>query len=366
MSDSSAHQNRITFCITELDVGGAEKALVRIAIGLKSLGWQVRVISLRDKGPMAEPLEADNIPVTSLNCGGFFDLRIFGRLRDELQRSPTDVLYCFLHQANLCGRMVAKSTNVRVVLSGIRVADRRLSVRIPERLTQGKVDHYVAVSDSVAKFHAELCGISESKISAIPNGVDLPSADRLKPDQTVEKHRLLFVGRLTPQKNPMCLLDAFCRLPNELQTNTELLFVGDGPLRAEMQRFIRNRQLENGIQLLGQRDDVSSLMQQAALLVLPSRWEGLPNVVLEAMANGLPVVATAVDGTRDVVTDGRNGWLVSANEPDLLAEAIRKALENPDERSKIAEAARTFVEQNYSWTDSVKKHDELLRSLLAK
>lgn len=339
--------------------------MVRIAIGLQNRGWNVRVISLRNKGPLTGRLDAAGIPVDALDCGGFSDIRTFFRLRAELRRQPADVLFCFLHQANIYGRLAARSAGISLVLSGIRVVDRRLSVVIPERVTRCCVDHYVAVSKSVGKTHARLCSIPEQKMTAVPNGVDLSDQPPVR-DFSENHFRLLFVGRLTEQKDPDCLLQAFCRLPDSLKEVTSLTFAGDGPLRHQLEQFTVRHHLTQKVSFLGHRDDIGELMQQATLLVLPSRWEGMPNVVLEAIAQDLPVVATNVDGTCDVIENGRHGWLVPPRDPDQLAQEIAAALKSPQNRQQIAQNARKRVQEEFSWEIAVEKYDSLLSSLLVR
>lgn len=207
---------RLTMVITELDVGGAEKAFVRVAIGLKNLGWDVQVVSLRDAGPLATLLEAANIEVSPLQVGGLLDIRAVWRLRRELLRRPTDVLLTFLHQANLVGRIAGRLAGVgsRRIVCGIRVADRRLIVRLPERVTKSLVDRYVAVSQSVGDLHWNLCQIASDRMVTIPNGVDLEAIDAAVPATPGEMgcgpddKIILCVGRLSG-KAPLDALEAF-------------------------------------------------------------------------------------------------------------------------------------------------------------
>ncbi|MEJ7591486.1 MAG: glycosyltransferase [Planctomycetaceae bacterium] len=173
--------NRLTMAINELDIGGAERAFVRIAIGLKSLGWIVRVISLRDAGPLAEPLLEAGISVEALHCVGAADFRAVRRLQLALQKNPPSVLLTFLHQANIVGRLAAKRSGVKTVVCGVRVADRRWAMRIPEWLTKRHVTHYVAVSRTVAQVHRDLCGIAPKCVDTIYNGVDLEMIDAAVP-----------------------------------------------------------------------------------------------------------------------------------------------------------------------------------------
>lgn len=360
----------LTMCITELDVGGAEKAFVRVAAGLQSLGWRIRVISLRDAGPLAEPLRAAGISVTALQCGGFSDIRCYVRLKRELRRELPDVLLCFLHQANIYGRLAARASQVPKMVSGIRVADRRRTVALTDRMTRCCSDHYIAVSQHVAELHANLCGIPLDRMTSIPNGVDLPAQDSLSgadgdSDAIADaNHRILFVGRLCQQKNPELLLSAWRRLPESLRQTAELWLVGDGPLRESVQRMAAQDAFADRIRLTGPRDDIPELMQSASLLVLPSRWEGMPNVVLEAMAASLPVVATNVDGTQELLKDGESGWLVGTEDAEALASAIVAALSQPDERRRRARNARDVAATRFTWSGVVQQYDAVLRAIV--
>jgi glycosyltransferase involved in cell wall biosynthesis len=358
----------VTFCTTELDIGGAEKAMVRIAIGLQDTGWRVRVISLRDAGAMAEPLQSAGIPVTALDCGGFADVRAVWRLCREFRRHPTDIVQCFLHQANIYGRLAARICGLfsrwrPLIVSGIRVADRRTWVVLTDRLTRFCSDHYVAVSEHVAATHAALCRLKASAFSVIPNGVDVPAELLEAPGP--EPHVLLAVGRLTTQKAPFDLLEAYRLLPDDLRSHCQLKFVGDGPLALSLQQAIDEKQLSDSVHLFGHCHDVSQLMRESTVLVLPSRWEGMPNVVLEAMASALPVIATAVDGTLELIDDGRTGWLVPAGSPHVLAERIVAVLGDSEARKTVANNAQVLALKNFKWQTAINRYDQLLHDLLA-
>lgn len=352
---------KILGCITELDIGGAEKAFVRILIGLQAKGWDVHAVSLRDAGPLSDDLRAAKIPVDALGCGGIADVRAFWRLKRLVQSSSPDVVMSFLHQANFYARLAASACSEAAVVSGIRVADRRKSIILPDRWTSGKVDKYVGVSREVMRQHREWCGVADDCCGWIPNGVDIPAAIDEK-QRTVD--RLLFVGRLTPQKSPETLLNAFSTV-NQQGMSLTLQMVGTGPLRSELEHLVRNLRLGSAVQFLGHRSDVSALMQQATALVLPSEWEGMPNVVLEAMANGLPVIASDVDGIRDVVVDGKTGVLVPAGDSNAMAQAIAKLVDDPELRRRLAKAAAMEVANKYDWDMVVCQYDQLLRELVA-
>ena len=363
MNDTSNKTRTVTFCINELDVGGAEKALVRVAIGLKELGWGVRVISLRDAGVLSANLIAAEIPVTALNCGGFADLRCYFRLVAELKRHPSDVVCSFLHQANVYGRLAGKRAKIPVVISGVRVADRRRWVMWTDWLTGRCVDHYVAVGRNVAEIHGQLCGISEDRITAISNGVDLVAAELLKQVERSE-NEILFVGRLTEQKAPLNLLAAFSKLPGQIRQQTKLTFVGDGTQKDALKAAITDLGLQSSVRVAGHLTNVAEQMQRATLLVLPSLWEGMPNVVLEAMANGLPVLATAVDSTNELIVHNQNGWLVPPGDIAALTAELAVALDSHQLRSEFSESSQVLVSERFSWQSVIAAYDALFRSLL--
>jgi starch synthase (maltosyl-transferring) len=361
---------KATFCITELDVGGAEKALVRIVTGLAQMGWDIDVVSLRDLGPLAQDLETHRIPVKALGCGGILDLRAIVRLYRHLRQRKPSIVVGFLHQANLVSRIAARFAGVGRVVSGIRVADRRRVVIWPDAFTKRLVDHYVAVSQSVADCHAALCGIDSSRISAITNGVDpWPESAfglRSAAADSGPRHSILFVGRLVEQKAPLDLIDAFCRLPESLQRVTEVHLLGDGPLRPALEAKIRQKGLSESVRLHGRVDDVHEFLRRTDLFVLPSRWEGLPNALLEAMAAGVTVVATAVDGVQEIIEDGVTGWLVPADNSERLALAIEQALNSAEDRMRLADNAQHIVSERFTWGQTVTQFDQLLRRLIAR
>ncbi|MCA9008333.1 MAG: glycosyltransferase [Planctomycetaceae bacterium] len=376
---SGSVSNQLTMVITELDVGGAERAFVRIAIGLKSLGWNVRVISLWDAGQMADPLRQAGIAVEALGCHGAYDIRAVGRLQRALQANPPAALLTFLHQANIAGRIAAKRVGIRTVVCGVRVADRRLSVRWPELLTKKYVTHYVAVSHAVAKAHQELCHIDPRHFSVIYNGVDheeieaAPVTPRHELNCTDDDQVILCVGRLSPQKAPLDVVEAIDelrKLAPESYARRKLVFVGSGPLLSALRTLIADRKLENHVHLIGWRADVVSVMKSATLLVLASRWEGLPNVILEAQTAGLPVVAAAVDGCREVIEDGQTGRLFPPGNKQRLAEILQELLEEkrllnhaaPKSLEALAIKGRAFASR-FSWEKCIAEYDVLLRNL---
>lgn len=359
--------------ITELDIGGAERAFVQVALGLSQRGWRVSVVSLRDAGPLAAPLRQAGLSVTALECGGSAIVRAIVRLRRLLKKDRPEVVLSFLHHSNLASRLAARGLGIPAVVSGVRVADRRFLVAATERLTRCCVDHYIAVSPSVAETHAKLCGIDAAKMSTIPNGVDVETisqvtaADRmslgLKPDDFV----ILCAGRLSEQKSPMDVLKAVSSLVRSHQNSArsvKLLYVGDGPLRPALKSEVQRQNLSSVVTLTGWRPDLTAIMKAADVLVLASAWEGAPNVILEAQAAGLPVVASSVDGCRELIEEGVTGQLFSHGDVVKLTELLEQHLKDSGSARIRAEAAQESVRTSSAWNSVVDAYNHRLRTLL--
>ena len=215
-------------------------------------------------------------------------------------------------------------------------------------------DHIITVSNAVAR-HARRMGGHSAPLTVIPNGVDTsvfyPAPDRSRAEQTV-----LFIGRLVSNKGPETLIQA---VPLVLAQHPQAQFVlvGEGPLRARLQEQVNRLSIGHAVQFLGIRHDVPVLMRQSALLVRPSTLEGMPLTILEAMASALPVVATPVGGTPELLQDGVNGYLIGVGDHVALANAIIQLLGDRWLAEEMGQRGRKLVEDRYTW-DAVAEQTE--------
>ena len=371
------HKNpaKLSMVITELDIGGAEKAFVRIACGLKQKNWDIRVVSLRDKGPLTAALENEGLPVTALHCGVAFNQRAIYRLYRVLAADRPHAILSFLHQANLVSRLAGSLAGVSCAVSGVRVADRRLAVAISERLTRPCTDHYIAVSQAVRNVHQALCGISPNRISVIRNGVDFTAIDGYPPvsrgslNLHPEDFVILCAGRLTPQKSPQHVLAAFIELharQSKFGQPVKLVFTGDGPLLEELQQRVHAAGLQDFVLFTGWRADLIGIMKAANVLVLASQWEGLPNVLIEAQTAGLPVISSRADGCAEIVSHGVTGQLFTHGNLTELVSLLTEQIHNPTHASLMASTARESVRTLFSWQHCIDQYDTLMRRLIIK
>lgn len=223
-------------------------------------------------------------------------------------------------------------------------------------------DRIIAVSDAVAH-HARRLGASRASLVMIPNGVD---TRRFRPSRsyTGPGVKVIFVGRLIFNKGPQFLLDA---IPEVVKNQSDARFelVGDGPMRRELQHRVRRQGLNGRVGFLGHREDVEKLLMEADVFTRPSLLEGMPLTVLEAMACGLPVIATPVGGTAELVEDGVNGYLVEPGDSQQLAQRLCTLLADRDLRLEMGRHGRTLVEGRYDWDDITEKTLQVYEEALA-
>lgn len=363
----------IAFCITELDRGGAERALCQLVLGLDRTAWEPRVYCLGPRGYFADLLLAEGIAVKWFDGHGVLSLpRVLVQLTRAFRQFRPAVLQTFLFHGNLVGRIAGRLAGVPKIVAGIRVADRRSPWygRI-DRWTSWFVDHNVCVSQGVLDFSVNVTGLSPRKLSVIPNGVEASQFAQASPADLKSlgipagAAVVLTVGRLEQQKGLTFLLQAAATV---LKTHPEchFLIAGDGPDRTSLETLANTLGIADSIHLAGPRSDVPELMKAARVFVLPSLWEGMPNALLEAMAAGLPAIATSVEGSSEIIDPDQNGLLVRPADSTELAEAIERLLDEPDTSARLAQSAQLTVEKRFTTLAATHAYDALYRNLISR
>ncbi|MBU0512919.1 MAG: glycosyltransferase [Chloroflexi bacterium] len=364
---------RVDWLVTELNtIGGTETFVYQTVPRLRHLGWDVRVITLMSGGKLIDELRQENVPVIELGLKNKMDLDVVWRLRKIWQENPPALLHTHLYHAGILGRLVARWVQISPVIvhqhgpehnrSGFRTwLDRQFS---------HWVTRYVTTCEAVSHILETREGISDQQIETISNGILEPERripptrpkDWLAPEGYVS---VVCVGRLSPEKGQDLLLQALAKLKKQnMQVYT--VFIGDGPQRDQLSTDVVRLDLQNRVSFLGIRSDVYDWLFNADIFVLPSDWEGVSLAILEAMAASLPVVATAVGGTPEVVLDGVTGLLVPPRDPDALAKAILRLLGDPGLRLRMGQAGRERVEKHFAISETVRKTEALYQKLLAE
>jgi len=361
---------KILYLITDLDVGGAERALVKLATRLDPARFQVSAACLSGRGALGEKLSERGIPVTYLDMRGKLDAGVPFRLRRLLDAEQPDILHTFLFHANIVGRLSALLALDRpIIVAGVRVAERRRRHLWVEGWTAGLVDKFVAVSEGVRSLMIHRAKIPENKIVTIPNCVDPAEIPQGATDIRAElklpagSPLVVTVGRMTKQKGQRFLIEAASRVL-KAQADAYFLIIGNGPIEHTLKRQAARLGIAPNVHFLGWRKDAWPIVAGADMFVLPSLWEGMPNALLEAMAAGVPVVGTYVAGTSEIVENDKTGLLVSPSDARVLAQAISGLLMNPERAHDLGQAGREKVLREFTVEKMVAAHEALYLELL--
>jgi glycosyltransferase involved in cell wall biosynthesis len=360
---------RVLQIITRLIVGGAQETVMLVADMLDKSQWAVDVLSgpqTGSEGSLIEQVRERGIPLTIepalvREVNPIKDLLAFFRLARFIRRSHYAIVHTNSSKAGILGRWAAYLVGVPTIVHTVHGwghHDRqhplvRCFYILLERITQRITDKLIVVSPrNIEKGLSE--GIAtRDKYVTIRSGIEL---DRFRhPSRSPETVRTELgipldapvvgtVTRLSPQKAPLDFVEAAARVA-ERGPDVHFVIVGDGPLRAEVEAQLAALELSGVIHLTGLRGDVPDLMHSFDVFALSSLWEGLPRVLPQAMVAGLPIVATAVDGNAEAVTDGVNGFLTPPGDPGAMADALLRLLEDRALSTQMGEAGRAGVRE---------------------
>jgi sugar transferase (PEP-CTERM/EpsH1 system associated) len=362
----------IAHVIPTLRVAGLENVVARLTDRLRG-GFRHVVVTPAGDGPMRARFPED-VPVIAMaeqhrpdRWNALRMALLFRSLRPDIVHSRNWSCVDAIIGARLAGVPIVIHSEHGREASDPEGRDRVR--RIGRRVLAPMVNQFVTVSQDLARWLIEDVGVPRRKVLSICNGVDTRrfapvgrqaarAALGLGPEQVV----VGTVGRLDPVKDHVGLLKAFSQLPHD--SPTLLLIVGDGPCRKDLEAAVDALGLRQRVWLLGERNDVPALLSAMDVFVLCSVGEGISNTILEAMATGLPVVATRVGGNPELVTDGRTGFLVDARSPAALATSLRRYLDEPALLAQHGRAARDHAEAEFSLERMVAGYERLYGHLL--
>jgi glycosyltransferase involved in cell wall biosynthesis len=367
----------VAFCITELEVGGAERCLVELATRLDPSRFVTSVACLGprprgDRAALAETLEAAGVPARYFNAHGIASaVRVLRQLRRHWQGSRPDVVQTFLFHANAIGAIAARRAGVPRIITGLRVAEPNRRWRRPiERIAGRVADRHVAVSEGVARFACEKIGLLAEKIVVIPNGVVVPkepieAADLSRLGVPVGRRAIAFVGRIDEQKGIEWLIEQLPEIIGRLPQH-DLLVVGTGPLAERLRRRAARLGVGDRVHFCGWRNDVPAILAACDLLVFPSHWEGMPNVVLEAMAAARPVVGFDVEGIVDGLGDDASRQIAPRRDRAGFVERLVEIASNAELQGNFGRLNRNRADAELSVLKMVARYEEQYIELSAE
>ena len=375
-SGPDAVTRHVMFVISGLERGGAEYQVIATAALLSSRGWEVTVLSFLPFSPMSwsTELESTGVRLLTLNASQGM-LKYSGLLSAVrfIRRFRPEVIVGFMFHGIMTARIAGRLTGVPAIVSSVRnERDGTLRERIM-RATDGITDAVTAQSRRLASELVDRRVAARSHVHVIPNSVDVyrygaeVSRDQIREEMGVSEDQFLWlaVGRLDEAKDYPNLLCAFADLSHR-RPDARLIVAGEGPLKSEFASTILRLDIERRVHLLGLRLDMPALYAASDALVLSSAWEGMPNVVLEAMASKRPVVATSVGAVPEVVADGESGLIVPPRDHRALSSAMARMIKLPEEtRKAFGRAGYDRVVSEFSRDSVIDKWEDLFNQLLA-
>ena len=351
---------RLVVLLQDLEFGGTQRYAVHLLNRLDRDRFAPELWVLRGGDEMAPLLSASGVPIVWLSKSSWVGPRaLFNLGRMLLTRQP-QILYTLTVVPNIWGRLFGALARVPVIVSSYRNAIAKQHEQWLWRLSNGIICNAMAMKQILVHQYS----VNPDIVTVIPNAVDtdyfIPEIDRKDARPTI-----LYAGRLVEQKNPFDLLRAM-KLVVEHVPDAHMLIVGDGHLREELQQWVSANDMEKYVEIHNGTRDVRSFMRRAWLFALASHFEGSPNVILEAMAVGLPVVATRVDGVPEIVLHGDTGLLVDPGNPKALADAFITMLQDNSLRNAMGKHARERVIANHSLDGMVRVTERALLEAMGK
>ena len=371
----------IAHVIYQLAVGGLENGLVNLINRLPEDRYRHVIISLKDCTDFRNRITNPNVEVHVLHKRPGKDLRLYGSLWRLFHRLQPDIVHT-RNLSTLESQLPALMAGVPYRIHGEHGRDMHdldgtsKKYQLLRRLFRPLIHRYIALSLDLKCYLQERIGVSERKITLVCNGVDTqkftPANTRERtvlpagfsgPDKTV----IGTVGRMQIVKDQVTLAHAFVRLVSEYPGGSKslrLVMVGDGALQEPVRSILEAADLAQIAWLPGEREDIPDLLRAMDVFVLPSLAEGISNTILEAMASGLPIVATDVGGNKELVDQGTTGYLVPRRDPAALADAIRVYVDDPDLQRRHGANARKRSEDEFSIDKMIQGYQDVYDDLL--
>lgn len=362
----------VVHIIYKLDVGGLENGVVNLINNMPSEKYRHAVICATDYTEFRKRITKPDVEVYALHKKPGNDLGAYYRLWKLLRKLKPDIV----HTRNL-GTIEyvipAKLAGVKHHVHGEHGRDmsdidgtnkKYINIR---KFYSKFISHFITVSKDLENWLIKSVSIPSIKISQIYNGVDIEKFSPKTISSNLENSLVIgTVGRLQAEKDQATLVKAFDLLiKNNPDLDVKLELIGDGPDRKKLESLVNELNISDNVLFHGKSDDVANIMKKMDIFVLPSLAEGISNTILEAMACGLPVIATNVGGNPELVTENVSGYLVPSNNPQTMAEAIQKYIDQPELIAKHGKTARQLIENEFSMKAMVENYMRVYDQLLA-
>lgn len=348
---------KIIHIIPTLGGGGAERLLVDLASNINKEKYEIKIISLKTSNYWEKELMQKQIVCAALAQKKGVSLITWWRLVRLLKMKQPDIVHTHLFGADFYGILAAKIAGCKTIIStehNINYSE-GLTKRLVKRYVYKYANQIIAVSGAVRDYLVKE-RIDQAKIKVVHNGINTHKF--LARRNYFQKEKLLIgtVGKLEEQKGIEDLISAMSLIKNN---NINCQIAGEGPLRESLQALITKLKLEDKVRLIGWQSEINKFFSKLDIFVLPSRWEGFGLVVLEAGLAGLPVIASGVDGLKEIIENNKNGVLVEPGNAEVLATAIRRLANDIKRQERLAQALQNTALQRFSLGDMVRKYEDI-------
>jgi len=302
------------------------------------------------------------------------DVQAYWALRDFFVAERPDIVHTHSSKTGILGRLAAHAARVPTIVHTVHgyafPGESRRAIKVIFKLLEklaGRVtDRMIVLNDTDAAIARDLLGVPDRRLVLLPNGVDVDTYAPATAERRLSLRESAFgiddpahaivgmVGRLWLQKNPQCFVRAAIRVAAQ-RPNADFFMIGDGEFRPELEGMIQASGHADRIHILGWRSDVPQLLKALDLMVLPSRWEGMPLAILEAMSTALPVVASDIPGNRHLVHDGQDGRLFPPDNDSALASVLIDLIDDPIKRARFSSLARAKVIEKFTLAARMKR-----------
>jgi len=359
---------KIAFVIESLENRGAQNLMVDWAILLQQKGFDIHIASFRyEQSSLIQKIQKSGLPLKFFHKNGRVDVGFFRRLTSYLREEEFDIVHTHVFTANLWGQLAALRNKIPVRIlheHGYFSTSSKFRRGVIRWLTQRSTKLFV-VSNHLKEEFVNKVRIPADKIEVVRNGVDWSSFDQTVYLDVLKNGKTIVgvVGALEERKDPFNFIQAAEKILQE-RNDVEFWWVGDGPLFPQVQEYLAEKGLCRSIKLWGSQPLVRPFLDQMDVFVLPSKTEGVPLSLLEAMGAGLPPVVTRVGENESIISDGESGLLVPAENANALSDAIKRLLNFPQMRKRFGKQARHFVRNHFTLANSVNHLVELYTQLV--
>ncbi len=367
---------KILHLIPSLGIGGTEKILFELCRGLNASKFENHIVSLKSGGEAQKKISEIGVPVTLLNSpdgliSGILALPfVYAKLKTVMKGVAPDLIHTWLTRANVLGRLAARGAGFQRVVSSLRVMEVEKSYhRMAERWTGDLARSITVNSSALRDFAVNAIGLPEEKICLIRNGIDTA---RILDQNLVNSYRHQWaasgkftvgaIGRFHRQKGVDVLLEA-AQAILKAHPGAQFLIAGDGPEKNNLASQARRLGIGSSVTFCGWVKGAPEFLSILDLFVLPSRWEGMPNAVMEAMLAEKPVIATKVSGVPDLIKNEVDGLIVAPEDAAGLSQAINRLINDLEFGQELARAARQKIMSHFDLKNMISEYEKLYESI---